>query len=154
MFGRIADGYSLSQARAELTAFGQGTAAAFPQSHSTVRTEVVAYSQAFIGIETPQMQLGLRTLQFGAALLLLIVAVNVAILVYARTATRFGEIAVRTALGATRGCVITQLFVEALVLSMAAAALGLTLLVIASRWGYRPQLARHAAGWRLSRPTR
>ena len=56
---------------------------------------------------------------------------NVAILVYARTATRFGEIAVRTALGATRGRVITQLFVEALVLSIAAAALGLTLLVIA-----------------------
>ena len=62
---------------------------------------------------------------------LLIVAVNVAILVYARTATRFGEIAVRTALGATRGRVITQLFVEALVLSIAAAALGLALLVIA-----------------------
>ncbi len=131
VFGRIADGYSLSQARAELTAIGQGMAAAFPQSHGTVRPEVVAYAQAFIGIEAPGMQLGLRSLQFGAALLLLIVAVNVAILVYARTATRFGEIAVRTALGATRGRVITQLFVEALVLSMAAAALGLTLLVIA-----------------------
>ncbi len=131
VFGRMADGYSLSQARAELTVIGQGMAAAFPQSHGTVRAEVVAYAQAFIGIEAPAMQLGLRSLQFGAALLLLIVAVNVAILVYARTATRFGEIAVRTALGATRGRVIAQLFVEALVLSMAAAALGLTLLVIA-----------------------
>jgi putative ABC transport system permease protein len=131
VFGRIAEGYSLSQARAELTAIGQGMAAAFPQSHGTVRPEVVAYAQAFIGIEAPETQLGLRSLQFGAALLLLIVAVNVAILVHARTATRFGEIAVRTALGATRGRVITQLFVEALVLSIAAAALGLTLLVIA-----------------------
>ena len=37
-----------------------------------------------IGIEAPGMQLGLRSLQFGAALLLLIVAVNVAILVYAQ----------------------------------------------------------------------
>jgi hypothetical protein len=106
-------------------------AAAFPQSHGTVRPEVVAYAQAFIGIEAPGTQLGLRSLQFGAALLLLIVAVNVAILVYARTATRFGEIAVRTALGASRGRVITQLFVEALVLSIAAATMGLTLLVIA-----------------------
>ena len=131
VFGRIADGYSLSQVRAELTTVGQGTAAALPQSHGAVGPEVVAYAQAFIGIEAPQMQLGLRSLQFGAALLLLIVAVNVAILVYARTATRFGEIAVRTALGATRGRVITQLFVEALVLSSAAAALGLTLLVVA-----------------------
>ena len=131
VFGRIADGYSLSQVRAELTAIGQGMAAAFPQSHGRVRPEVVAYAQAFIGIDAPGMQLGLRSLQFGAALLLLIVAVNVAILVYARTATRFGEIAVRTALGATRGRVIMQLFVEALVLSVAGAALGLTLLVIA-----------------------
>jgi predicted permease len=131
VFGRIADGYSLSQARAELTAIGQGMAAAFPRSHGTVRPEVVAYAQVFIGIEAPEMQLGLRSLQFGAALLLLIVAVNVAILVYARTATRFGEIAVRTALGATRGRIITQLFVEALVLSIAAATMGLTLLVIA-----------------------
>jgi predicted permease len=131
VFGRIADGYSLSQVRAEVTAIGQGPAAAFPQSHGSVRPEVVPYAQAFIGIEAPGMQVGVRSLQFGAALLLLIVAVNVAILVYARTATRFGEIAVRTALGATRGRVITQLFVEALVLSVAAAAMGLTLLVIA-----------------------
>jgi predicted permease len=131
VFGRLAEGYALSQARAELTAIGDGTAAAFPQSHRPVRPEVMAYAQAFIGIEAPAMQLGLRSLQFGAALLLLIVAVNVAILVYARTATRFGEIAVRTALGATRGRVIAQLFVEALVLSTAAAALGLTLLGIA-----------------------
>ena len=72
------------------------------------------------------MQIGIRAVQFGAALLLLIVAVNVAVLVYARTATRFGEITVRTALGATRGRVIMQLFVEALVLSLSAAALGLS----------------------------
>jgi predicted permease len=131
VFGRIAEGSSLSQVRAEFAAVGQGIAASFPQSHGTVRPQAVAYAQAFIGIEAPGMQLGLRSLQFGAALLLLIVAVNVAILVYARTATRFGEIAVRTALGATRGRVVTQLFVEGLVLSIAAAALGLALLIVA-----------------------
>jgi putative ABC transport system permease protein len=131
VFARIADGYALSQARAELAAIGQRMAAAFPQSHGAIRTEVIAYAQAFLGIDTPGMQLGLRSLQFGAALLLLVVAVNVGVLVYARTATRFGEIAVRTALGASRGRVIMQLFVEALVLSSAAAALGLTLLAIA-----------------------
>lgn len=70
-------------------------------------------------------------MQLGAALLLLIVAVNVAILVYARTATRLGEITVRTALGATRGRIIMQLFIEALVMSVAAAGTGLTLLYVA-----------------------
>jgi putative ABC transport system permease protein len=132
-FGRIAGGSSLSQARAELSAVGDAMAAAFPQSHGPLRPEVIAYSTAFIGIDASGMQLGLRSLQFGAALLLLVVAVNVAILVHARTATRFGEIAVRAALGATRGRVVTQLFVEALMLSLAGAALGLTVLIVAFR---------------------
>jgi cell division protein FtsX len=60
------------------------------------------------------------------SLLLVAVAVNVAILVYARMATRIGEIAVRTALGASRARVVTQLFAEALVLSTISAAAGLT----------------------------
>ena len=133
VFGRIAEGYSLSQARAELEAIGERLAAAFPQSHAPLRPRVSNYTQAFLGIDTPAMQIGIAAVQFGAALLLLIVAVNVAVLVYARTATRFGEITVRTALGATRGRVIMQLFVEALVLSLTAAALGLSLLVVALR---------------------
>ena len=125
-------GTRCSQARAELTAIGQGMAAAFPQSHGSRPPERRCHTRRRSSASRrPGCSSALRSLQFGAALLLLIVAVNVAILVYARTATRFGEIAVRTALGATRGRVITQLFVEALVLSIAAAALGLTLLVIA-----------------------
>ena len=62
------------------------------------------------------------------SLVLIVVALNVAILLYARTATRRGEIAVRTALGASRGRIVTQLFVEALVLvAGACAVLGLAL---------------------------
>ncbi|MBI4263063.1 MAG: FtsX-like permease family protein [Acidobacteria bacterium] len=57
--------------------------------------------------------------------LLIVVAVNVASLVYARTATRHGEIAVRSALGASRRRIVAQLFVEAFVLSALAAGLGL-----------------------------
>jgi putative ABC transport system permease protein len=133
IFGRIPDGSSRRQAQAEFAAIGERMAAAFPQSHRNVRPEVVDYAQSFFGIDSPQLQMGLRSAQVGAGLLLLLVAVNVAVLVYARTATRFGEIAVRTALGATRGRVVMQLFVEALVMSLAAAALGLTLLTIALR---------------------
>ena len=76
------------------------------------------------------MELTMRSLQLGVGLLLLIVAVNVAILVYARTATRTGEIVVRTALGASRIRVVSQLFVEALVLTCSAAAIGLTIVVV------------------------
>jgi putative ABC transport system permease protein len=131
VFGRIADGFGLEDARAELAAVGERTAAAFPQSHSGLRPQVMPYTQAFIALEGPEMEMAERSMQLGAALLLLIVAVNVAILVYARTATRLGEITVRAALGASRGRIIMQLFVEALVMSVAAAASGLTLLWIA-----------------------
>jgi hypothetical protein len=61
-------------------------------------------------------------------LLLVIICVNVAILVYARTATRQGEIAVRSALGASRMRIVAQLLGEALVLAAIGAAVGLTLI--------------------------
>lgn len=66
-------------------------------------------------------------MQLLITMLVVVVGVNVAILVYARTATRQLEIAVRTALGASRRRIVAQLFVEALVLSAAAAAAGLAL---------------------------
>ena len=131
VFGRVADGYSLEDARSELAAVGERMATAFPESHRSLRPQVIPYTQAFVAVEGSEMELAMRGMQLGTGLLLLIVAVNVAILVYARTATRFGEITVRTALGASRGRVITQLFVEALVLSGAAAAVGLGLLTLA-----------------------
>ena len=58
-----------------------------------------------------------RAIQGAVVLLLIVVCVNVAILVYARTATRQGEIAVRGALGASRRRIVAQLFVEALMLA-------------------------------------
>jgi predicted permease len=64
-------------------------------------------------------------------LLLVLVCVNVAILVYARTATRQGEIAVRGALGASRLRIVSQLFVEALTLAGVAAAIGVFMISVA-----------------------
>ena len=130
VFGRLADGVSLTEARAEASAIGDRMATASPQTHGKRRPTVMPYPLAFIGIQ-PEMELFIRTLQFGVGMLLLIVAVNVAILVYARTATRMGEIAVRTALGASRARVVSQLFVEALVPSVASACTGLLILHVA-----------------------
>ena len=52
---------------------------------------------------------------------------NIAILIYARTVTRQEEFATRFALGASRGRIVVQLFVEVLVLSSAAGAVALAL---------------------------
>ena len=68
-------------------------------------------------------------------LVLIIACMSVGTLVYARTATREGEIAVRSALGASRGRIIGQLFVEALVLASVAAAVGLIAADRAVTWG-------------------
>ena len=68
-------------------------------------------------------------------LVLIIACMSVGTLVYARTATREGEIAVRSALGASRARIIGQLFVEALVLASVAAAVGLIAADRAMTWG-------------------
>jgi len=68
-------------------------------------------------------------------MLLAVVCANVATLVFARTATRGWEITVRHVLGASRGRIVTQLFIEALVLASVAAMLGLVAARSSLRWG-------------------
>ena len=58
-------------------------------------------------------------------MLLVLVCGTVALLLFASAATREGQLIVRRALGASRGRVIAQLFVEALVLGVVAATIGL-----------------------------
>lgn len=125
IFGRLAPGVTLEQAQAELTAIGQRTAAAFPETHERLRPYVLPYAYPFGDAENPEMVRVYYLIQLLVSMLLVLVAANVAILVYARTATRLGEITVRSALGASRARIVGQLFVEGLVLSLGAAALGL-----------------------------
>jgi hypothetical protein len=127
MFGRLADGVSLRRAQAELTAIGQRMSAAYPETHRYRRPRVMHYTHAAFDVDSPQVALAFRALQLAIGMLLVVVALNVAILVYARTTTRAGEIAVRSALGASRRRVVAQLFVEALVLTGAASVVGLAI---------------------------
>lgn len=125
MFGRLVDGATLDDAQAELTTIGFRMATTYPETHEHLRPVVLPYTRPFFDVDSPAMAWAFRALQLAISLLLIVVAVNVAILVYARTAMRAGEIAVRTALGASRRRVVAQLFAEALVLSGTAAAIGL-----------------------------
>ncbi len=63
--------------------------------------------------------------------MLLIACGNAAILILARTATRWNEVAVRTVLGASRARIMGQLFVETLLLSLIATGIGLIAIDIA-----------------------
>ena len=125
VFGRLADGATLTSAQAELDAIGARRAADHPETHRDLRPRVMPYVDAF-GPGAGDIAF-VRVIQVAVSLLLVLVAANVAVLVYARTATRTGEIAVRTALGASRRRVIAQLFTEGLVLAVVSAAVGLTI---------------------------
>ena len=125
VFGRLADGATFESAQAELTAIGERTAAQYPSTHERIRPRVVPYTYPFFDIDGPETLWMGRLLQLLLALLLALVSVNVAILFYARTARRQGEIAVRTALGASRGRIVLQLFAESLALATVAAVVGL-----------------------------
>src|SRR5688500_3858784 len=69
-------------------------------------------------------------------MLLVVVCSNVALLLFARAATRESELLVRSALGASRSRIVAQLFAEAAVLGGVAAAVGLLGAHLAlERWG-------------------
>ena len=127
VFGRLAPHASIESAQAELTAIGERMSATAPGTHQHLRPRVLPYPYAYNDMDDPDNVLALQAMQAAIVLMLVVVCVNVAILVYARTATRQGEIAVRGALGASRRRIVTQLFVEALLPAAIAAAAGVGL---------------------------
>lgn len=126
IFGRLRDGVSMEQAQAELSALGAQAASAFPQTHARLQPRVIPYAHSILDIQGSTAW-DLTLLQSMMSMFAVIVAINVGVLVYARTATRQREIAVRTAIGASRRRIVGQLFIEALVLCGVAAAAGIGL---------------------------
>jgi predicted permease len=131
LFGRLAADVSLQEAQAELTTLGQRTIEANTKLYEGLRPMVLPYTHEHGGIVGPARRWMVRAASLLVGALSIVVAVNLAILVYARTVTRLGEIAVRTALGATRRRILAQLFVEALALSAVGAGAGLVLAGVA-----------------------
>ena len=138
VFGRLAPGATRASAQVELSAIGQRTAASFPQTNATLKPQVLGYTMPINDIQDLSVRSWVMA-QLTISLVLVVVAFNVAILIYARTATRRAEIALRTALGASRGRVVSQLFMEALVLTVVPALLGLALGQYALELGNRLQ---------------
>lgn len=133
VFGRLADGASWKDAAAELDVVSARLAADQPATHAQLRTRV----RAFAG-RTPGDPLRLEDLAVHAIVLLLLGAVsaNVATLIFARTAMREPEMVVRHALGASRARVVAQIVTEGLVLTLAAAVLGLVVAQATVRYAW------------------
>jgi hypothetical protein len=128
-------GTSLEDAQAELSVVGGRLSAASPQTHKNLRPRVTGYAKPLDGGQMIMIRNVLYTVNAVFMLLLAIICTNVATLVFARTATRGWEMAVRSALGASRRRIIMQLFVEALVLTAIGTVLGLVIARVALRWG-------------------
>jgi putative ABC transport system permease protein len=132
VFGRVAPDATQGQVNVELEGLVDRTRAASPATHEHLRPRVLAYGGESPG-DRGVLEFVMRHLPI--LLVLLVACANVGTLIYARTATREGEIATRYALGASRGRIIGQLFVEALVLASIAAVVGLVIANWAIKWG-------------------
>lgn len=122
--GRLAPGMTLAQAQSELTAHIARLRTDYPAEYEHLHPRVLPYAEAALGITAVADRLAVLSLNVFAGLFLVLVCGNVALLTFARAATREGEIVVRTALGASRARIVGQLFSEAFVLSAIACLLG------------------------------
>jgi predicted permease len=126
VFGHLAPGASLARARAELASISASWQLEHPEDYPKpqgLALDALLLQQELTGTARPMLLLLLAATGF----LLLIVCSNVANLTLARIQRRERELAVRTALGASRGRMLGHLLTESLTLAVIGGVLGLAL---------------------------
>jgi predicted permease len=122
--GRLRPGASHTSAAVDLTAIAARLQTEHPDTNAGAsRVAVVPLQEAVVGAHRPL----LLVLQGAVALVLIMVCANLAGLILARAASRQEELAVRSALGATRGRLILQLGAESLLLGLLGGLAGILL---------------------------
>ena len=117
--GRLKPGVSAAQAKADMDGVLANVGRAFPDSKGR-RMELRPLAEATIGNTGGP----LRVLLFAVLAVLAIACVNLAGLLLARGVKREREVALRSAIGASRARLVRQMLTESLVLALAGAALG------------------------------
>ena len=126
LFGRLAAGASVEEARAELTSVHAAMVREHPEAYSPKADVRLSVRPLRDQIAAPARTI-LLLLLGAAAVVFVIACSNVANLILARSVRREGELAVRAALGATHGALRRTLLAESLVLCGAGAILGVLL---------------------------
>lgn len=120
---RLRDGTSIEQARDNMNILARELAMQYPATNARAGAVVVPVAEDVVG----NTRLALFVLMGAAGSVLLIACTNLASLLMSRALARHDELAIRAALGATRGRLIRQSVVEALVLAVGGGALGLVI---------------------------
>lgn len=131
LFGRLADGVSLEQARSELETIAAQIAQAHPDTNKDLKVLLDTLKKGATGGR--QAAVILATFMGAVAFVLLIACANVASLLLARSAHRAREIAIRASLGATRWRIVRQLLIECGLIAALASVLGLWLSIYGAR---------------------
>src|SRR5262245_37509375 len=126
IFGRLPQGVTHSPAQTELTLIAKRIAADAPDTHESLPPDVVPSAHLVLDPQRNlDVSIGLTLANVFLIMLVAVVAANVALLMFARAASREREIGVRYALGASRGRIVAQMFGEGVALSGLSALVGL-----------------------------
>ncbi len=129
LFGRIRPGVSFAQASAELDTIASRLAQQYPDVNKGATYNLVSLHDQVVG----NLNKSLLILWGAVGFVLLIACANVANLLLARASARRAELAIRTAIGATRMQLMRQVLIESLLLSLSGGLLGLILGAIVVR---------------------
>lgn len=143
VYGRLRDDVSLEQARAEMDAIGKRLAEQDPAQNAGFGVNVFSVHVENMGTD---LRRNLFVMLAAVGFVLLIGCANVANLMLTRASARQKEMAIRKALGAGRGRLISQLLAESFLLSGSGAVLGLAL----AHFGIKLLVALKPAG--INRP--
>jgi len=124
---RLRDGVTLEQAKEDLSAIASGIKKQYGDDVDLVGASLQPLQEALTSTVRPSLLILLGAVGF----LLLVACANVMNLLLAQAAARESELAIRSALGASRGRMVRQFMAETLLLSLAGGAIG----VLAAIWG-------------------